>query len=101
MQRSTRSEWLFQILVVGMVIVFSVLSLIYLSHSNAVATSGYTIKQLQQEQVSLQNELAVERLKVSRLQSLQALEQSDKVVAMTGSVEVTKYVQTEAALALR
>ena len=83
-----------------LVLIFSGLSLIYLSHMNAVATKGYTVKKYQEKRIELQADLAIWNLKLSRLKSLDTLLSSSEVANMLPYIELPNYVQKDAQLAL-
>lgn len=80
--------------VVSVVSLTLVLGLLYLSQSNQMATSGYDIAKLQQQQqdLKLQNEQL--QIQASRLQSIQSI---DSGIAKSGMVPVSKidYVPTD------
>lgn len=89
------SETLFTALVAGMVFLFCVLSIVYLSHANAVATQGYTLKQLQEDRAYLQAEVDTWNLKLTRLQALNVLSNSEKVAQMTKYQVTPQFIEKQ------
>ncbi|PCI25036.1 hypothetical protein COB57_02290 [Candidatus Peregrinibacteria bacterium] len=77
-----KSEYTFYLLSSIAVALFCILSLVYLSHTNSVATKGYEIKQLREEKKVLQAELSKWNLKLVQTQSLQNLSASSTIQGM-------------------
>jgi len=98
---AARESILFHSVLAALVFVFCALSLVYLSHSNAVATKGYQIKQLQEERAFLQSENDIWNLKVTRLQSLQELESSVHVSQMSVISEPSVFIAKSSEFAKR
>lgn len=65
-----------------MLVIICLLSLLFLSHSNRVATKGYQIKVLRDERASLLTQNEVLGMKIADLQSLEALENDPKIASM-------------------
>lgn len=65
-----------------MLVIICLLSLLFLSHSNRVATKGYQIKILRDERASLLTQNEVLGMKIADLQSLETLENDPKIASM-------------------
>ena len=97
--RTAQSESVFTAIVAGMVFLFCALSIVYLSHANAVATEGYKIKQLQEERTYLQAELDTWNLKLTRLQAIDALNKSEQVAQMVNFAEIPQFIERDTQVA--
>ena len=75
-----------------------IVSLIYLTHANRVATRGYVIKRLEIEKTQLVTENEIWRQQVSEAKSLRAVKESPVVQSMVG-VRDPAYIRTELAVA--
>lgn len=74
------------------------LSLLFLSHSNRVATKGYELKMLQAKRAELQRTNEVLSMQIADLQALDMLE-NDDVVRMMVKADRPKYIRTDTAVA--
>lgn len=84
-------------LIVGIVLI-ALLALLFLSHSNRVATKGYELKMLQNERVKLIKENEILSMQIADLQSLEALE-NDEFTANMVKAEKPKYIRGDTAVA--
>jgi hypothetical protein len=78
----------------------SLLLLLFLSHSNRVATKGYDLKVLQSERKELMRSNEVLSMQIADLQSLDALER-DSVIKSMVKVGRPKYIRADTAVAVR
>jgi peptidoglycan hydrolase CwlO-like protein len=97
---SARQDTAFTAIIATIVVLFCVLSIVYLSHANVVATKGYQIKQLQEEKTGLQTNLDTWNLKLTRLQALNTLSDSNIVAQMQPYHELPQFIEKETQLAL-
>ncbi|MCT4592372.1 MAG: hypothetical protein N4A36_03260 [Candidatus Gracilibacteria bacterium] len=81
-----------------MVTVICLFALLYLSHSNKVATKGHVLKKLQDERVELIMQNEVLNMKIADLQSLRRLEQDPKIASMI-TAESPKFIRGDTAIA--
>jgi hypothetical protein len=77
-----RNQQYFVLIMFFFLVSFFVVSFLYLKHSNAVATKGYEIKRLQEEQSYLESSLETWNLKKVKLMSLDNLKKQEKIIAM-------------------
>lgn len=75
-----------------------ILALLFLSHSNRVATRGYELKVLQQKQANLVQQNEVLSMQVADMLSLDAMGK-DEVIAAMIKVEQPKYIRGDTAVA--
>lgn len=81
-----------------MTTVICLLSLLYLSHANRVATKGHILKTLRDERANLITKNEVLDMKIADLQSLETLE-NDPVIASMVNAEKPKYIRGDTAIA--
>jgi hypothetical protein len=80
--------------------IICLLSLLFLSHNNRVATKGYELKMLQTERSELVRTNEVLSMQIADLQSLEAME-SDSVIKSMVPAERPKYIRTDTAVAVK
>ena len=73
--QSTPLEISFLTIITAIVILIGTLGLIYLAHSNQVATKGYALKKLEHERAILTKDYGVWNMKVSEIKSLDYLKE--------------------------
>lgn len=81
-----------------MVAVICMLSLLFLSHSNKVATQGHVLKALQEQRSTLVTENEVLGMKIADLQSLENLENDPKIASMVNA-DTPKFIRGDTAIA--
>ncbi len=81
-----------------MIAVICLLSLLFLSHSNRVATKGHVLKVLREERASLITQNEVLGMKIADLQSLENLESDPKIASMVDA-EKPKFIRGDTAIA--
>lgn len=74
------------------------LALLFLSHSNRVATKGYELKMLQAKREELLKKNEVLSMQIADMQALDMLE-NDDVVRMMVKADRPKYIRTDTAVA--
>lgn len=74
-------------------------SLLFLSHSNRVATKGYELKRLQDTRSALMRENEVLSMQISDLQSLQAMVNDDVIKTMV-KADRPQYIRVDTAVVL-
>jgi len=79
-------------------VVTCILSLLFLSHSNRVATKGHRIVQLRAERDRLITANEVLNMKIADLQSLQNLENDPRILSMVDAAD-PKFVRGDTAIA--
>ena len=80
------------------VAIICLLSLLFLSHSNRVATKGYELKQLQVKRADLMRDNEVLSMQIADLQALDALE-NDATIRLMVKVDRPQYIRTDTAVA--
>ncbi len=80
--------------------IICLLSLLFLSHSNRVATKGYELKMLQVARSELVRENEVLSMQIADLQSLDAMENNNVIRSMV-KAEKPKYIRTDTAVAVK
>lgn len=75
-----------------------ILALLFLSHSNRVATRGYELKVLQQKQSNLVRQNEVLSMQVADLLSLEAMEKDEFIASMV-KAEQPMYIRGDTAVA--
>jgi len=74
------------------------LSLLFLSHNNRVATRGYELRMLQEKRAALLHEQEVLSMQIADLQSLRAME-NDAVLQRMVRVDRPQYIRVDTAVA--
>lgn len=85
-------------LIVVTMVLICILSLVYLTHTNKIATRGYQLKQLEYERKQLITENEAWNLKISQAQSILTLEQDPKIAAMLNT-STPKFIRGDTAVA--
>lgn len=85
-------------LVFSTITVICVISLLYLAHSNKVATKGYELKSLKEERTMLMTENEIWNMKIARSQAIEKIK-SDPLIAQMRPAEQPKYIRTDTAVA--
>jgi len=80
------------------VTIICVLSLVFLSHSNRVATKGYELKILQDKRQDLLRKNEVLSMQIADLQTLESLANDNTIRTMV-KAERPKYIRTDTAVA--
>jgi hypothetical protein len=80
--------------------IICLLSLLFLSHNNRVATKGYELKVLQAQRSELMRTNEVLSMQIADLQSLEAME-SDSVIKNMIPAERPRYIRTDTAVAVK
>lgn len=85
-------------LVFSTITIICVVSLLYLAHSNKVATKGYELKSLKEERSMLMTENEVWNMKIARSQAIEKIK-TDPVIASMQEVNQPQYIRTDTAVA--
>ncbi len=80
---------------IGLVVI-ALVSLLYLSQTSAVASTGYDVKRLQDEQAQLQMRNGQLRMRVAQLQSLDRVDAEARARLKMGLPDKVLYVPVEA-----
>ncbi len=80
------------------VTIICLLALLFLSHSNRVATRGYELKMLQTKRIDLMRQNEVLSMQIADLQALHALE-NDSTIKRMVKVDRPQYIRTDTAVA--
>ncbi len=80
------------------VTIICLLSLLFLSHSNRVATKGYELKMLQAKRAELLRSNEVLSMQIADLQALDALE-NDATIKLMVKIDQPQYIRTDTAVA--
>jgi len=85
-------------LVFSTITIICVVSLLYLAHSNKVATKGYELKNLKEERSMLMTENEIWNMKIARSQAIENIK-TDPVIAQMQEVTQPQYIRTDTAVA--
>lgn len=85
-------------LVFSTITIVCIISMLYLAHSNKVATKGYELKSLKEERSMLMTENEVWNMKIARSQAIEKIK-SDPLIAQMKTAEAPKYIRADTAVA--
>ncbi len=85
-------------LVFSTITIICVVSLLYLAHSNQVATKGYELKSLKEERSMLMTENEIWNMKIARSRAIEKIK-TDPVIAKMQEVKQPQYIRTDTAVA--
>lgn len=85
-------------LVFSTITVICVVSLLYLAHSNKVATKGYELKNLKEERSMLMTENEVWNMKIARSRAIEKIK-TDPLIAQMKELKQPLYIRTDTAVA--
>lgn len=85
-------------LVFSTITIICIVSLIYLAHSNKVATKGYELKQLKEERSMLMTENEIWNMKIARSTAIEKIK-TDPLIAQMREPNQALYIRTDTAVA--
>ena len=85
-------------LVFSTITIICVVSLLYLAHSNKVATKGYELKSLKEDRSMLMTENEIWNMKIARSRAIEKIK-TDPVIAQMEEVRQPQYIRTDTAVA--
>ncbi len=85
-------------LVFSTITIICVVSLLFLAHSNKVATKGYELKSLKEERSMLMTENEIWNMKIARSRAIEKIK-TDPVIAQMQVVKTPQYIRTDTAVA--